>query len=185
MNFISSQIGLPEVTRVKAIGLLNQQLADALDLGLQAKQAHWNIKGPQFTSLHELFDQTAESVEGFADVMAERAVQLGGQAEGTVQAIVQKSRLPLYGLDLYRSADHLCALSTSLAFFATSAREAIMQATTAGDADTADVMTQVSRGTDSLLWKVAAHVTEAWEHPVPGQGESIVKPNRMRRSDGS
>lgn len=74
--------------------LLTQQLADALDLGLQAKQAHWNVKGPNFIGLHTLFDQVAEQLEEFTDEMAERAVELGGTALGTVQVIVGTSRLP-------------------------------------------------------------------------------------------
>jgi starvation-inducible DNA-binding protein len=166
---------LPETIRRAAIALLNRQLADALDLGLQAKQAHWNVKGPQFSSLHELFDRTAESVEEFTDVIAERAVQLGGIAEGTVQAIAGNSRLPEYELDLYRGSDHLRALSRSLARFAASAREAIATASLAGDADTADVFTQVSRATDTLLWKVAAHIPEAWELPGEAPSAAVVQ----------
>lgn len=167
---------LQQKIRITAIGLLNQQLADALDLGLQAKQAHWNVKGQQFSSLHELFDRTAENVEEFSDVIAERAVQLGGLAEGTVEAIAKASRLPVYELDLYRGSDHLRALSGSLARFAASAREAIATAAMAGDADTADVFTQVSRATDTLLWKVAAHIPEAWELPVESPAQATVVP---------
>ena len=182
MNLATFKIDLPEPARRTAIALLNQQLADAVDLGLQAKQAHWNVKGPQFLSLHELFDQTTGTVEEFADVMAERAVQLGGVAEGTVQAVVQSSRLPRYDSGLLGGAEHLHALSVALARFASTARAAILQATTAGDADTADVMTQVSRGTDSLLWKVVAHIPEAWERPVAGRSEAPEKSLRVRRA---
>jgi starvation-inducible DNA-binding protein len=184
MSLLITKNDLPEGTRGVVVALLNQQLADALDLGLQAKQAHWNIRGPEFISLHELFDQTAEAVENYADIMAERAVQLGGLAHGTIQAIVKNSRLPLYDLDAYRRSDHLCALSSALAIFAASARRAIMTAAAAGDADTADVMTQVSRGTDSLLWKVAAHIPDAWESNVdPSENASTPKPARPRRLD--
>ncbi len=69
---------LPEATRRAMITLLNQQLADALDLGLQAKQAHWNVKGPNFLSLHELFDKVATELDELTDELAERAVELGG-----------------------------------------------------------------------------------------------------------
>jgi starvation-inducible DNA-binding protein len=180
MNFVTFKFDLPEDVRLTAITLLNQQLADALDLGLQAKQAHWNVKGPQFLSLHALFDQTAETVEEFADIMAERAVQLGGLAEGTVQTVVQASRLPRYDGNLLQGADHLHAISGALARFASTARTAILQATTAGDADTAYIMTQVSRETDALLWKVVAHIPEAWERPVAGRDKMIPKVARVR-----
>ncbi len=159
---------LPENVRTVAVALLNQQLVDALDLGLQAKQAHWNVKGPQFISLHELFDDVAEAIEEICDLVAERAVQLGGIAEGTVDVIARNSRLPEYGLDLYRGTDHVRALTGALARFAASVREAITSATDAGDADTADIFTQASRVADTQLWKVSSHICEAWERAEPG-----------------
>jgi len=48
---------LPAAARAKVSALLNQSLALALDSQLAAKQAHWNVKGPQFIALHELFDK--------------------------------------------------------------------------------------------------------------------------------
>src|SRR5579885_2041657 len=90
---------LREQTRRAMIDLLNQQLADVLDLGLQAKQAHWNVKGPHFIGLHELFDKVADELEEFTDEIAERAVELGGIALGTLQVTAKTSRLPVYPLD--------------------------------------------------------------------------------------
>src|SRR5882672_5061011 len=107
--------GLREKTRLAMIELLNQQLADVLDLGLQAKQAHWNVKGPNFIALHELFDKVAEELEEFTDDIAERAVELGGVAEGTVQTVSKNSRLKAYPLDLASGKDHVAALSSALA----------------------------------------------------------------------
>lgn len=176
MSHYTIKLDVPDDVRRTAISLLNQQLADILDLGLQAKQAHWNVKGPEFISLHEFFDSVAETVEEFADLIAERVVQLGGQAAGTIQAISSHSRLPVYKLDLHRGQDHLKALATSMAHFAASVRAGITSASNAGEADTADVMTQVSRGIDSLLWKVASHIPEAWGMPADGRVEGIKPP---------
>jgi starvation-inducible DNA-binding protein len=153
----NTQNDLPQQVRLSAIGLLNQQLADALDLDLQAKQAHWNVKGPNFIALHELFDEVEEELEEFADDIAERAVVLGGTAYGTVRVAAGKSRLPEYPLDIRSGREHVAALSSALAKFAASARAAIDSASTLGDADTADLFTEVSRGVDKLLWKVEAH----------------------------
>src|SRR5229473_487929 len=110
-----SKNDLPERVRGKMIELLNQQLADVLDLGLQAKQAHWNVKGPHFIGLHELFDKVADDVEDFTDDIAERAVELGGVALGTVQVIAKNSRLTAYPLDLASGKEHVAALSSALA----------------------------------------------------------------------
>jgi starvation-inducible DNA-binding protein len=153
----NTQNDLPQEVRLSAIGLLNQQLADALDLDLQAKQAHWNVKGPNFIALHELFDEVEEELEEFADDIAERAVVLGGTAYGTVRVAAGKSRLPEYPLDIRSGREHVAALSSALSKFAASARAAIDSASTLGDADTADLFTEVSRGVDKLLWKVEAH----------------------------
>src|SRR5947208_14166538 len=87
MTLHQTRDSLPENTRRKTIDLLNRSLADLLDLGLQAKQAHWNVKGPHFIGLHELFDKVAEELEELTDNMAERAVELGGVALGTIQII--------------------------------------------------------------------------------------------------
>jgi starvation-inducible DNA-binding protein len=148
---------LPEKVRAGAVALLNQQLADALDLALQAKHAHWNVKGPSFIALHELFDEVVEEVLEHADDLAERAVELGGTALGTMPIAAKGSRLAEYPLDIESGRAHVLALSAAIAAFGASARAAIEDAATLGDADTSDLFTEVSRGIDKLLWKVEAH----------------------------
>src|SRR5213593_3258724 len=124
-TLFQSKNDLPEESRRKMIELLNQHLADVLDLGLQAKQAHWNVKGPSFIALHELFDKVADELEDFTDDIAERAVQLGGVALGTVQAVSRSSRLAAYPLELASGKEHVAALSSALARFGATARSAI------------------------------------------------------------
>lgn len=152
-----TRIDLPESTRRTVVDLLNQNLADVLDLGLQAKQAHWNVKGPHFIGLHELFDKVAEELENLTDEIAERAVELGGIAQGTIQTVEKRTRLKAYPLDIASGKVHVVALSNALASFGASARAAIDDAAKAGDADTADLFTEVSRAVDKLLWMVEAH----------------------------
>ena len=148
----------PEARRVAIGALLNAVLGDLVDLRLQAKQAHWNVKGPQFAALHELVDEVAEELDGLADEVAERAVILGNSARGTLQVLAIEARLPAYPLDALGGGDHLWALSSALAKAAQTARTAIRTAQEAGDDGSADVLTQVSRALDTLLWKVEAHV---------------------------
>lgn len=149
---------LPEAARMKLAELLNARLSDGIDLMLQAKQAHWNVKGPQFLQLHELFDKVTDEVRDFVDVIAERAVQLGGIAEGTLQIAAKRSTLDEYPLKIVDGRAHVDALSSALARYAKSTRQAIERATELGDADTADLFTEVSRGLDKLLWMVEAHL---------------------------
>jgi starvation-inducible DNA-binding protein len=143
--------------RVELNALMNQRLADAVDLQMQMKQAHWNVKGPHFIGLHELFDQIDEAVEGYVDLIAERIVQLGGIAEGTVRASARKSRLEEYPLDIADGVAHVEAVARALSTFGEEARKTINESDELGDADTSDIFTEISRGIDKWLWFVEAH----------------------------
>ena len=149
---------LSEGIRAKAVELLNARLADAIDLQTQTKQAHWNIKGPNFIALHELFDKVNEDVEDYVDAIAERAVQLGGVAEGTARMAAKRSSLAEYPANAVDGRSHVEALSSALAAFGKSTRKAIDQANELNDLDTADLFTEISRGVDKWLWFVEAHV---------------------------
>lgn len=149
---------LSKPIRTKAIALLTARLADCLDLQSQVKQAHWNVKGPSFIALHELFDKVYADVADYTDLIAERAVQLGGIVHGTVRAAAKHSSLPEYPLNITAGSDHVDALSDTLAAFGKLAREASEQADDLDDADTADLFTNVSRGIDKWLWMVEAHL---------------------------
>ncbi|MEO5818519.1 MAG: DNA starvation/stationary phase protection protein Dps [Gemmatimonadaceae bacterium] len=148
---------LPEATRIEVISLLNQKLAACIDLQLQCKQAHWNVKGPTFIALHELFDKIDEDVENYADMLAERLVQLGGIAEGTAGVVATRSTLADYPLAIRTGAEHVAALSDALAQFGRMARVGIEEMNELEDAGSADLLTEVSRGIDKWLWFVEAH----------------------------
>lgn len=148
---------LPLGERAELNTLINLRLASAIDLQLQMKQAHWNVKGPSFIGLHELFDKIDEAVEGYVDMIAERIVQLGGIAEGTVRVAASRSRLVEYPLTLSDGMAHVDAVATALSTFGREARATIGEAEELNDADTADLFTEVSRGIDKWLWFVEAH----------------------------
>ena len=149
---------LPEATRGNVVELLNARLADCIDLQTQTKQAHWNVKGPNFIALHELFDKINEEVEDYVDDIAERAVQLGGVAEGTARVVAKRTSLTEYPGNAVDGHSHVEALSSALAAFGKAARQAIGEANDLGDLDTADLFTEVSRGIDKWLWFVEAHL---------------------------
>ena len=149
---------LPEEIRKQVVEILASRLADCADLQLQAKQAHWNVKGPSFIALHELFDKVADTAEESVDLIAERIVQLGGIAEGTVRVAAQRSTLAEYPLKISAGRDHVDALSNALAAFGKLVRSAIDQTAELGDVDTSDLFTEVSRAIDKQLWFVEAHL---------------------------
>jgi len=144
--------------RMELNELMNQRLADAIDLQAQLKQAHWNVKGPNFIGLHELFDKISESVESYVDLIAERIVQLGGIAEGTVRTSAARSRLEEYPLAISEGLAHIDAVVNALSTFGYEIRGSIAEAEELDDAGTADLFTEVSRGIDKWLWFVEAHI---------------------------
>jgi starvation-inducible DNA-binding protein len=154
----STKNDLSPNVREKAIALLNQALADTLDLYSQTKQAHWNVKGMNFYQLHELFDKLAEGVEEYVDLVAERVTALGGVALGTARMAAATSQLPEYPIDTVDGRQHVAALVARFAALAKSTRAAIEAASGFGDADTADIFTEVSRNLDKDLWFLESHL---------------------------
>ena len=154
----SPDTGLKSNTRTAMIDLLNARLADAIDLALVTKQAHWNLKGPTFIAVHELLDQLRDDIDEHVDIIAERVAQLDGVALGTVQNVAKASKLAPYPTDIHKVADHLAALVDRYAALGKSTREAIDAADDAGDAGTADIFTAFSRSLDKNLWFLKSHL---------------------------
>jgi starvation-inducible DNA-binding protein len=144
---IETKNSLPQSIRLQSVELLNCNLASAIDLERQAKQAHWNVKGPNFIALHELFDKVADAAEEFIDLLAERVTTLGGTAEGRIQAVPSIRHCRPTRVRWTAERERVDALSTALAVFGKAAREAIDEAARFSDADTADVFTEISRET--------------------------------------
>ncbi|MCE9530094.1 MAG: DNA starvation/stationary phase protection protein Dps [Planctomycetes bacterium] len=154
----STRIDVPTEQRKPLIELLNNRLADMIDLHLQAKQAHWNVKGPSFIALHELFDDIAGEADEHADTIAERVTAVGGEAEGTLAVVAKRSKLKAYPLTIKTGLEHVEALADAMAAVGKAIRAAIGQSDEIGDADTADLFTGISRDLDKKLWFVEAHL---------------------------
>ena len=144
----------PNEQQAKLNEILNRRLADAIDLQLQSRQAYWNVKGPHFMALRELFDKVAQGVEEYADRIAKHIVQLGGMAEGTAHAVARRSSLDEHVLATADGKGHIDALATTLTAFGKHVRYASEQANELKDTDTADLFTDIARGIDKWLWVV-------------------------------
>lgn len=153
-----TRIDIAETDRIQIIGILNKTLAAVLDLKTQVKQAHWNVKGKDFYQLHEMFDEMAGELEEYIDMVAERVTALGGLALGTARIAAQESILPEYPFDILDGMEHVTALADRFAPFAQHLRESIDQTDDLGDADTADLYTEISRTIDKRLWFLEAHL---------------------------
>jgi starvation-inducible DNA-binding protein len=157
-RFYPTRLDLGASVREPVVALLNQTLAASLDLKTQTKQAHWNVKGKDFYQLHELFDEMAGELEEYVDTVAERVTALGGTALGTARVAADQSILPEYPLDAIDGSEHVEALADRYAAYAKHVREAIDTTDKLGDADTADLYTEISRTIDKRLWFLEAHL---------------------------
>jgi len=144
-------------TTAELVAMLNQSLADTLDLAYQTKQAHWNVKGFNFYGLHLLFDELHSQLVGHVDELAERVVSIGGVALGTIRIASSTSRLEEYPLDALESRAHVDALVDRYGDYTSRVRHAIKKAEKLGDQDTSDLYTSVSRAMDKALWMLTAH----------------------------
>jgi starvation-inducible DNA-binding protein len=154
----STHNDLKSNAKTVSISLLNARLADSIDLALLTKQAHWNLKGPQFIAVHEMIDGFRTELDEHVDTMAERVVQLGGTALGTTQTVAAATALKPYPTDIVKIEDHLAALIDRYAAVAKSVRAGIDETSDAGDADSADILTAYSRALDKALWFLEAHL---------------------------
>lgn len=154
---LKSSIDLKSNTKTAAIELMNAVLADGIDLALVTKQAHWNLKGPQFIAIHEMLDTFRADLDDHVDTVAERVAQLGGFALGTVQAVSSATKLPAYPTNISAIKDHLDQLIKHYAQVANEVRKGIDKADDIGDADSADILTAFSRSLDKSLWFLESH----------------------------
>ncbi len=152
---------IQEKIRFGMCSMLQERLSDSLDLTSQARQAHWNVRGVNFISLHELFDKVYVQFGLYSDLLAERIVQLGGIANGTIRMASLKTTLPEYQAKVDIDKDHVAAISNVLSHLGTATRNAIDAANEIKDMVTADILTEITRGADMLLWLVEAHITES------------------------
>lgn len=157
-RFYPTRIDLAANVRQDVVSILNQTLAASLDLKTQTKQAHWNVKGKDFYQLHELFDEMAGEIEEYVDMVAERITALGGTALGTARVAAAESVLSEYPLDAVNGEEHVNALADRYAAYGQHVREAIDKTDDLGDADTADLYTEISRTIDKRLWFLEAHL---------------------------
>jgi starvation-inducible DNA-binding protein len=153
-----TRIDLPADVRERIVGMLNRQLATVTDLYTQTKQAHWNVKGHDFWQLHKLFDELAGGLTEFIDETAERVTALGGVAKGTARMCAANSRLDEFPDGTLDGMEVVRVMADRYATAGKEARQGIAQADEHGDADTADLLTTVSRYLDKSLYFLESHL---------------------------
>ncbi|HRN77759.1 MAG TPA: DNA starvation/stationary phase protection protein Dps [Candidatus Dependentiae bacterium] len=158
MKLHTTRMSLPEKDRIEIIAMLNKSLASTSDLYAQCKQAHWNVKGPEFISLHKLFDEIAEQIEDQVDIIAERITSLGGTALGTLQEAVQNTELRVYPTNIFAAKDHVEHLGHNFAILGELSRNNIDASIEIGDQCTGDLYIELTRLLDKSLWFIEAYM---------------------------
>ena len=153
---IASIPGLDPGLRDRLIRSLNQNLATLTDLATAYKQAHWNVVGPDFSQLHELFDQFADQTREYVDLAAERAVALGGVADGTIQAAAEHTALPPFPREERDEVRLLEELAQRIDRLVAELRQGI--ALSVDEAATQDVFIEITRGIEKQRWMLLAHL---------------------------
>jgi starvation-inducible DNA-binding protein len=148
--------GLDEALRDRLVIELNRSLAGLTDLAAAYKQAHWNVLGMDFAQLHALFDQFADQTREYMDMVAERAVTIGGTAHGTIQAAVEQTLLPPFPVEERDQVQLLTELVERLDALTAELRHAMDAA--ADEAATEDVYIEVVRGLEKQRWMLQAHL---------------------------
>ena len=155
----STRNDLGDNAKESSINTLQALLVDSVDLYNATRQAHWNLKGSNFIGLHEMLDGFYNDLNLSTDLLAERAVMLGGIPDTTTQTLAGTTRLPPYPAELLNSIGHLRELADRYAQVGKALRQSIDETDDAGDADTSDLLTEVSRALDKKLWMIEAHLT--------------------------
>ncbi|MCK0169154.1 DNA starvation/stationary phase protection protein Dps [Jannaschia sp. S6380] len=149
--------GIDQQTQEQMVEVLNARLADGIDLRLAIKEAHWNLRGRGYIGVHELLDEVADRMDENTDMMAERVAMMGGFARGTTQVVAKKTELKPYPVEMTEIQDHIAALVERFKAYGKSLREAIEAADEAGDEDSADLFTEVSRAVEKDTWFIGAN----------------------------
>lgn len=153
-----NRVALSDDVKKQVCGVMQERLAEALDMYSQAKFAHWNVKGDNFYQLHLVFDHVAKVIFKQVDPIAERITQLGGVANGTVRQSACVSKIPEYPVETINGMDHVRALADALGHYCEELREASDKIDEIGDEPTSDFFKQLVVEAEEQLYFLESHL---------------------------
>ena len=148
---MKNDIGLSDADRQKVADSLSRALADTYILYLKTQNFHWNVTGPQFRTLHLMFEEQYTDLAGAVDEIAERIRALGAQAPGSFSQFSKLSSIQ-EATTVPSAQDMLRQLITDNETTDRTLRETANVADEVNDIVTADLVTE----------RMAVHEKAAW-----------------------
>ncbi len=142
-----------DAERAKSVKLLQQVTVDLLALFNDYKQAHWNLNGPLYISLHEYYQEYADYYRKYADIFAERALSLGYSVDGRYATIAKTSTIPDPPAGYQTDNESLKMLIDRVTVLQKQVYESI-RATNESDPPTSNKFQDLAYGVDKNLWQL-------------------------------
>lgn len=134
---------------------LRSAVADLIDLSLVAKQAHWNLIGPRFRSIHLQLDEIYDVARRFTDTVAERAAAIGVPPDGCADTVARESRMPAITKGWLKEDGAIDYFVSALAATVAAMRERI-EATEKTDPVSQDLFIAATAELEKEYWMVQA-----------------------------
>ncbi|GAC67146.1 Dps family protein [Gordonia soli] len=136
---------------------LQETVVDLIDLSLIAKQAHWNVVGRQFRSVHLELDELVTAAREFTDAAAERATAIGVSPDGRAETVAKTAGTTGFGDGWTSDADVVTAVVANLKAVIAGLRTRI-EATEKADPVTQDLLIGIASKLEQLHWMWQAQV---------------------------
>ena len=143
--------------RSKSVKALQQLTVDLLALHNMYKEAHWDLTGPLYLSLHEYFQQQADFYLQQADLFAERVLHLGAYVDGRFSTIARTTKLAELP-DGYLTDDHSIKLLLDRVTVLQKEIYEMIGETEGSDPTTANKLQDLAYSVDKNLWQLRAHL---------------------------
>ncbi|MBD1910107.1 MULTISPECIES: Dps family protein [unclassified Leptolyngbya] len=152
-------IGLTEEQRRGVVNLLNQNLANAYLLLIKTKKYHWDVVGPQFRSLHELWEEHYQALTESIDSIAERVRMLGGYPLGTAQGFLSAASIQEHEGEVPSASGMVQNLVEDHELIIRTMRENIDQCSDEfHDEGTADFLTGLMEQHEEMAWMLRSFI---------------------------
>jgi starvation-inducible DNA-binding protein len=156
---MKTEIGIKPSNTAEIAGALNGLLADEHVLYIKTRNAHWNVEGPDFLTIHRFFEEQYKQLEEIIDEIAERIRTIGHYAEGTLAGFLKETHLSEETRNRNNSAGFISSLLLDHESIIIHLREQIEQFQDKWkDTGSSDFITGLLKTHEKMAWMLRAHL---------------------------